>query len=82
VKRADASATFWAVLFERVVGARLDRKDPALAVAPAGAASAVACFADYRLTPRRLRPGYEVHLSKPSLAVVYGAMLCRRGNRL
>ncbi len=45
------------------------------------------CFADYQLTPRRFQPGYEAHLSKPSLAVVYGAfgvglalgaMLCRR----
>ncbi|MVW59083.1 hypothetical protein GPY61_03990 [Massilia sp. NEAU-DD11] len=28
---------------------------------------------DYPLTPQRFQPGYEVHLSKPSLAVVYGA---------
>jgi hypothetical protein len=66
------SAMFWSVIFELGVGT---------------AASAVACFTDYQLTPRRLRPGYEKHLSRPSLAVVYGAfgvglaigaMLCRR----
>ena len=28
---------------------------------------------DYPLTPQRFQPGYEVHLSKPSLAVVHGA---------
>ena len=82
-----ASATFWAVLFERFMGARLDRMDPAPTLAAATAASAIACFADYQLTPPRLRPGYEKRLSKPSLAVVYGAfgvglaagaLMCRR----
>lgn len=67
------SATFWAVLFERFMGARLDRLTPAPTLAAATAASAIACFADYQLTPRRLRPGYEKRLSKPSLALVYGA---------
>jgi hypothetical protein len=67
------SATFWAVLFERFVGARLDRMAPAPTLAAATAASAVACFVDYQLTPPRLRPGYEKRLSKPSLALVYGA---------
>jgi hypothetical protein len=81
------SATFWAVLFERFMGRRLDRKDPATTIASAMATSAAACFADYKLTPQRLEPGYEKRLSKPALAVVYaafglglagGAMLCRR----
>ena len=82
-----ASATFWAVLFERACAGLLDRRDTATTVQLATAASAVACFTDYQLTPKRLRPGYEKRLSKPSLAVVYGAfglglaagaMLCRR----
>jgi hypothetical protein len=67
------SSTFWAVLFERFAGARLDRLAPAPTLAAATATSAIACFVDYKLTPRRLRPGYETRLSKPSLAVVYGA---------
>jgi hypothetical protein len=82
-----ASATFWAVLFERYCGKLLDRKDLPTTVATATAASAVACFTDYQLTPKRLHPGYEKRLSRPALAVVYGAfglglaagaMLCRR----
>lgn len=82
-----ASATFWAVLFERACAPVLDRRDTARTLELATAASAVACFTDYQLTPRRLHPGYEKRLSKPSLAVVYGtfgiglalgAMLCRR----
>ena len=68
-----ASATFWAVLFERLMGGRLDKKDLPTTLAASAAASAVACFTDYQLTPRRLHPGYEKRLSTPSLALVYGA---------
>lgn len=80
-------ATFWAVIFERVCGELLDRKHPALTLGAGSAASALACFADYQLTPRRFRPGFERTLSRPSLAGVYavfgiglalGAMLSRR----
>jgi hypothetical protein len=81
------SAMFWSVIFERLCGDLLDRKDPALTLGVGTAASAVACFVDYQLTPQRLKPGYEKHLSRPALALVYGsfglglalgAMLCRR----
>ena len=81
------SAMFWSVLFERLCGDLLDRKNPATTLGVATAASAVACFTDYQLTPRRLHPGYEKRLSRPALAVVYaafglglaaGAMLVRR----
>jgi hypothetical protein len=81
------SAMFWSVLLERVCGRLFDRREPALTLGVAAAASAVACFADYQLTPKRFQPGYEAHLSRPSLAVVYGvfgvglalgAMLSRR----
>ncbi|ATQ73337.1 hypothetical protein CR152_01560 [Massilia violaceinigra] len=68
-----ASATFWAVLFERLMGRQLDRKDPIATLQAATAASAVACFVDYQMTPERLKPGYEKRLSQPSLALVYGA---------
>jgi hypothetical protein len=67
------SAMFWAVIFERLCGGLLDRKNTALTLGVGTAASAVACFVDYQLTPDRLKPGYERHLSRPSLAVVYGA---------
>jgi hypothetical protein len=67
------SATFWAVLFERFMGDRLDKNDLPTTLAASAAASAVACFTDYQLTPKRLHPGYEKRLSTPSLALVYGA---------
>lgn len=68
-----ASATFWAVLFERLLKRQLDKKDPIATLGAATAASAVACFVDYQMTPERLKPGYEQRLSRPSLALVYGA---------
>ena len=82
-----ASATFWAVLFERTLGHVLNRRNVPATLAAATATSAVACFVDYQLTPKRLHPGYEKRLSTPALALVYGAfalglaagaMACRR----
>lgn len=66
-----ASASFWAVLFERICGKLLDRRAVAPTVQAAAAATAVACFVDYKMTPHRLQPGYEMRLSRPSLALVY-----------
>lgn len=68
-----ASATFWSVLFEKLVGEKLDRKDLRVTLAASAATSAIACFADYKMTPARLKPGYEKRLSKKSLAGVYAA---------
>jgi hypothetical protein len=67
------SATFWSVLFEKLAGERLDHKDLRVTLAASAATSAIACFADYKLTPKRLHPGYEKRLSKKSLAGVYAA---------
>lgn len=81
------SATFWAVLFERACGDLLDRREAATTLAIGTAVAGVACFVDYEMTPARLRPGFEKRLSRPALALVYGAfglglaagaMLCRR----
>ncbi|QGZ40348.1 hypothetical protein IP92_05102 [Pseudoduganella flava] len=68
-----ASAHFWASIFEQVAGKVLDKRKPGVTVAAAVAAAGVACFVDYQLTPQRLKPGYEERVSKPSLALVYGA---------
>ena len=37
----------------------------------AAGASALACTVDYTITPKRFTPGYEMRLSKASLAAVY-----------
>lgn len=68
-----ASAVFWAGLF-----ALACRQQPALRRGPgallgSAATSAVACFVDFQLTPKRFTPGFEHRLSKPALAGVYTA---------
>lgn len=68
-----ASATLWAILYEKWFGGRADRGDARAALAGAAAVSALACFVDFRLTPERLTPGFEKRLSRPSLFLVYAA---------
>lgn len=68
-----ASALFWGALFEQAAGKVLERKSVGSTIAAAAAASSVACFADYMLTPQRLRPGFEERVSRGSLALVYAA---------
>ena len=67
-----ASATFWAVFYEKWFGERAER-DFGSALAGATAISALACFVDYQVAPYRLQPGYEARLSKPSLFLVYAS---------
>jgi hypothetical protein len=68
-----ASAVFWAVLLEKFYGHVLDESDPGDTLKAAGVATAIACFTDYKLTPHRLQPGFEMRLSKPSLFAVYAS---------
>lgn len=68
-----ASSHFWASLFEQAAGKVLDQRRVATTLAASAAAAAVACFVDYKLTPQRLKPGYEERVSKGSLALVYAA---------
>ncbi len=62
----------WATMFERWVSTR---RSPAAGevLAKAAATAALAAIVDYRVAPKRLRPGFEVQLSKPSLVLVYAA---------
>lgn len=75
-----ASATLWALVYERFI----EKPEQPLPARVAGGLSlaAMACFMDYRLTPYRLQPGYEKHLSSTSLLMVYssfGLALAVRG---
>jgi hypothetical protein len=68
-----AASVFWALLYEKLFGQRR-RDDPAVtALGEATAVAALAYFVDYRLTPRRLMPGYERRLSGRSLFAVYAS---------
>jgi hypothetical protein len=66
-----AASVFWATFYERWFGERKDRGDVAPALVGGLGVAALACFVDYTLTPHRLRPGYEMRLSKRALAIVY-----------
>lgn len=75
-----ASATLWALVYEKL----LEEPQQALPARIGGglAVASMACFTDYKLTPYRLQPGYEKHLSASSLALVYasfGLALAVRG---
>lgn len=66
-------STFWATLHERFFGGSAARRSVPQLLAAGALTSAIACFVDYRLTPRRLRPGFEKQLGRRSLFFVYTA---------
>jgi hypothetical protein len=65
------ASVFWGVLHARAWGCRREAKQLAPALAGAAAAAALAFFVDYRMTPRRLTPGFEHRLSSRSMLSVY-----------
>lgn len=67
------SSVFWATLHARLYGRRGLAEDPTRLLTAALISSAMACFVDYKLTPRRLQPGFERRLSTPSMVAVYAA---------
>lgn len=67
------AAVFWGVLHAGAWGMHARNKRLAPAIMGAAAASAMACFVDMRLTPRRLTPGFEHRLSRRSLALTYAS---------
>jgi hypothetical protein len=73
----QASAVFWATLFE-AIHARLNRgarrADPIATVTAATATAATAYVIDYHMVPDRLTPGFDEHLSNRSLTGVYIAL--------
>ena len=68
-----ATSTFWAVLYAWAHGNRPHARSVPAALAGAGVAAATACAVDYTITPKRLTPGFEEHLSKPAMTWVYAA---------
>jgi hypothetical protein len=67
------ASVFWAMAYAAFCRNRSASRTLGGAAAGAVATSAVACFVDYCLTPRRFTPGYEHRLSIPALAAVYAA---------
>ncbi|HEX6793385.1 MAG TPA: hypothetical protein VF304_05985 [Casimicrobiaceae bacterium] len=69
----QAASLFWAFCFERLFASRNRRVGVPRLLGEAAAVSALACAVDYTVTPKRLTPGYELRLSKRSIAAVYVA---------
>jgi hypothetical protein len=67
------TATGWALLHERLFGRDKALQTPAQRLGSAAATAVVANIVDYKLTPKRLQPGFEAQLSKKSLVAVYAA---------
>ena len=65
-----ASGVFWAAGFEWLLATRR-RPHPVVA---ATAVTAVAYVVDYHLVPKRLTPGFELHLSGREMLGVYAAL--------
>ena len=69
-----ASATLWAVLYEKWFGEKAERGEILPAIVGGAAVAGLACFVDYKMTPARLQPGFEKRLSTPSLFLVYASV--------
>ncbi|MBK1688019.1 hypothetical protein [Rubrivivax gelatinosus] len=67
-----ASSMLWAAVYD-LIRARRRRPTPLNAMADAAAVTAMAAVVDLQLVPRRLTPGFEHRLSRPSLSLVYGS---------
>lgn len=67
-----ASSCMWALFYERWLD---ETKNPSTAriIGGAAAMTAIAAFVDYQLTPHRLQPGFEAHLSRTGLVGVFAA---------
>ncbi|WP_203165356.1 hypothetical protein [Steroidobacter gossypii] len=67
-----ATSMFWGVMHEAIFGGR--RHKPAIQhCAEAAVSATTAYFVDYYLTPPRLRPGFEKHVSAKGMVAVYAA---------
>ena len=67
------SSLLWTALYEKAFGDQAEQRRFARALAGGLAVAGLACFVDYKLTPERLQPGIERHLSRPSMALFYVA---------
>jgi len=80
-------SVFWAGSYEMLRGRR---RTPGPVLAAAAATTAVAYLVDYKVVPPRLSPGFDRHLRRADLVLVYAAfaaglavpaLLARRGRR-
>jgi hypothetical protein len=68
-----STSIFWAVLHETVFGGSRKKKPVLQHCTEAIASAATAYVVDYHMTPRRLRPGFEKHVSSTGMVATYAA---------
>ena len=68
-----AMSIFWALVHRRIRRPRPPPLPLARDLAESAGTAALAFVVDYTITPRRLRPGFEHHLSARSMFIVYAA---------
>lgn len=68
------SAFGWALLHERVFGRHKEAQTRAQRLRNAAITATAANFVDYKLTPKRLQPGFETQLSRKSMAAIYASV--------
>jgi hypothetical protein len=68
-----STSIFWALLYETIFGGSRKKKPALQHCTQAIASAATAYVVDYHMTPRRLRPGFEKHVSPTGMVVVYAA---------
>ena len=68
-----ASSMAWGVLYEKWFGQLAQKKSLLPAVAGGAAMAGLTYVVDYKLTPRRLQPGFDTRLSPRSMTLFYAA---------
>lgn len=66
-----AASVFWAIWYEQLRQRVAPAKTATAVLVPAVMTAAAAYAVDFHFTPKRLTPGFEHRLSKPSLLTVY-----------
>lgn len=66
-------SVFWAAIHEACFDRRRGSRSVPRDLRDGVLTAALACLVDYTVTPRRFRPGFEKHLGKRSLLLVYAA---------
>jgi hypothetical protein len=62
---------FWATFYEKWFGRAAERRDVGVALLGGAVVATAAYVTDYHLVPKRLTPGWELRLSRRSLAAAY-----------
>lgn len=65
------TSLMWGTVYERLFSEGRERKSAMRIFTEAAAATGLAYFVDYYLTPKRFRPGFKKHLSAGSVFSVY-----------